>query len=286
MSLRRPLAERLLIHGALVVACAVAVAPVLLVVLTSLKPAEDVFRTDGGILPATMTWSAYREVLSHGVSDGRGALFLRWFGNSALAAAATALVGTLLAGGAAHALSRYRFRGQGLLGYGLLLAQMLPGAVLLVPLYLLLHRTGLLGSLPGLVLTYLTVCLPFSVWMLKASFDAVPRGLDEAALVDGLSPLGIFLRIVLPLSWPGVAVTAFFGFLTAWNEYLFASAFMTGEAQALLPVGMAAAFGDQYQTKWHLLSAGSVLVTVPVLAVFVIAQRGIISGLSQGGVKG
>jgi arabinogalactan oligomer/maltooligosaccharide transport system permease protein len=263
-----------------------AVAPVLWVLLTSLRPAAEIFRTDAGLLPSSPTLAAYGEVLAHGTADGRGPLFLRWFLNSALAAAATALVGTILAGGAAHALSRYRFRGHGFLGYTLLLAQMLPGAVLLVPLYLLLHRTGLLGTLPGLVLTYLTVCLPFSVWMLKASFDAVPRGLDEAALVDGLSPLGIFLRVVLPLSWPGVAVTAFFGFLTAWNEYLFASAFMTGEAQALLPVGMAAAFGDQYQTKWHLLSAGSVLVTIPVLAVFITAQRGIIAGLSQGGVKG
>jgi arabinogalactan oligomer/maltooligosaccharide transport system permease protein len=278
--------ETALIHGALVLACAAAVGPVLWVVLTSLKPAADIFRTDGGLWPAEPTLAAYREVLAHGTADGRGPLFLRWFANSAIVAAATAICGTVLAGGAAHAMSRYRFRGKGVLGYLLLLAQMLPGAVLLVPLYLLLHRTGMLGTLPGLVLTYLTVCLPFSVWMLKASFDAVPRGLDEAALVDGLSPVGIFFRIVLPLSWPGVMVTAFFGFLTAWNEYLFASAFMTGEANALLPVGMAAAFGDQYQTKWHLLSAGSVLVTVPVLVVFVVAQRGIIAGLSQGGVKG
>jgi arabinogalactan oligomer/maltooligosaccharide transport system permease protein len=278
--------EVALIHATLIFACLAAVGPVLWVVITSLKPAADIFRTDAGLLPAEPTLAAYREVLSHGQGAGGIALFWRWFLNSAMAAGATAIVGTLLAGGAAHALSRYRFRGQGMLGYLLLLAQMLPGAVLLVPLYLMLHRSGLLGTLPGLVTTYLTVCLPFSVWMLKASFDAVPRGLDEAAMVDGLSPWGIFLRIVLPLSWPGVAVTAFFGFLTAWNEYLFASAFMTGEANALLPVGMAAAFGDQYQTKWHLLSAGSVLVTIPVLAVFITAQRGIIAGLSQGGVKG
>ncbi len=272
---------RILVHIALVAACMVAVFPVAWVVSTSFKTRNDVYQTTRiEVIPARPTAEAYREVLTF-----KEGIFLRWFVNSTAVAVVTALLGILLAASAAYAFSRFDFRGRKPMVFFFLLTQMFPGAVLLVPLYFLLHRMGLLGSFPGLILAYCTVSLPFGVWMLKGYFDTIPRSLDEAGIVDGLSLFGVFWRIVLPLSLPGVSVTGFFAFLTAWNEYMFASAFMTGENRYMLPVGMAGAFGDQYQTFWHLMAAGSVLTTLPVLLVFIVAQRALIGGLTQGGVK-
>ncbi|MGB9691877.1 MAG: sugar ABC transporter permease [Candidatus Sumerlaeaceae bacterium] len=268
-------------HFWLAIASVIAIFPIIWVLSTSLKKKEDVYQTVRiEVIPSQPNFENYHEVLTmnHGI-------FLRWFRNSAVVASATALFGVLLAASAAYAFSRFNFFGRKPLIFFFLLTQMFPGVVLLVPLYFILQRLGLLGSFPGLILAYCTVSLPFGVWMLKGYFDTIPKSLDEAGIVDGLSIVGVFWRIILPLSLPGIAVTAFFAFLTAWNEYMFALAFMTGEENYLLPVGMAAAFGDQYQTFWHLMAAGSIITTIPVLAVFVLAQRYLISGLTQGGVK-
>jgi arabinogalactan oligomer/maltooligosaccharide transport system permease protein len=268
-------------HLQLALAAMVAVFPILWVVSTSLKARNDVYQVERvELVPAHPTLAAYREVLT--MNEG---VFLRWFANSAGVALVTALLGVLLAAGAAYAFSRFSFMGRRALAWFFLLTQMFPGAVLLVPLYFLLQRAGLLGSFGGLMAAYATVSLPFGVWMLKGYFDTIPRSLDEAGIVDGLGHFGVFWRIILPLALPGVAVTAFFAFLTAWNEYMFASAFMSGERNYTLPVGMAASFGDQYQTLWHLMAAASVLTTLPALAVFVVAQRFLVGGLTQGGVK-
>jgi arabinogalactan oligomer/maltooligosaccharide transport system permease protein len=265
----------------LALASLLAVFPIIWVLSTSLKKKEDVYQTVRiEVIPAQPSLDNYKEVLT--MNNG---IFLRWFRNSAVVAGCTALFGVLLAASAGYAFSRFSFFGKKPLIFFFLLTQMFPGVVLLVPLYFILQRLGLLGSFPGLILAYCTVSLPFGVWMLKGYFDTIPRSLDEAGIVDGLSIFGVFWKIVVPLSLPGIAVTAFFAFLTAWNEYMFALAFMTGEENYLLPVGMAAAFGDQYQTFWHLMAAGSVLTTIPVIIVFVFAQRYLISGLTQGGVK-
>jgi arabinogalactan oligomer/maltooligosaccharide transport system permease protein len=268
-------------HFWLALASLIALFPIVWVLSTSLKNKEDVYQTVRiEVLPAHPNLDNYREVLTmnHGI-------FLRWFRNSAVVASSTALFGVILAASAAYAFSRFRFFGKKPLIFFFLLTQMFPGVVLLVPLYFILQRLGLLGSFPGLIAAYCTVSLPFGVWMLKGYFDTIPKALDEAGIVDGLSIFGVFWRIIVPLSLPGIAVTAFFAFLTAWNEYMFALAFMTGEENYLLPVGMAAAFGDQYQTFWHLMAAGSIITTLPVLAVFILAQRYLIGGLTQGGVK-
>jgi len=279
--MRRATRTAIATHVWLILASIISVFPIVWVVSTSLKYKEDVYQTTRiEVIPSRPNFSNYVEVLT--MNNG---IFLTWFRNSALVAGATALFGVLLAASAAYAFSRFSFRTKKTLIFFFLVTQMFPGAVLLVPLYFLLQRMGLLGTFYGLIIAYCTVSLPFGVWMLKSYFDTIPKSLDEAGIVDGLSIFGVFWRIIVPLSLPGIAVTAFFAFLTAWNEYMFALAFMTGEKNYLLPVGMAAAFGDQYQTFWHLMAAGSVLTTLPVLAVFVFAQRFLISGLTQGGVK-
>jgi arabinogalactan oligomer/maltooligosaccharide transport system permease protein len=279
--LRLSRASKVTTHVLLALASCVAVFPIVWVLSTSFKERADVYQTTKiEVVPARPSFSNYTEVLT--MND---CIFVRWFANSLGVALVTSLLGVLLAASAAYAFSRFAFAAKKQLIFFFLLTQMFPGAVLLVPLYFLLQRIGLLGSFPGLIVAYCTVSLPFGVWMLKGYFDTIPKSLDEAGIVDGLSLFGVFWRIILPLSLPGISVTAFFAFLTAWNEYMFALAFMTGERNYLLPVGMAAAFGDQYQTFWHLMAAGSVITTVPVLIVFVLAQRFLIGGLTQGGVK-
>jgi arabinogalactan oligomer/maltooligosaccharide transport system permease protein len=162
---------------------------------------------------------------------------------------------------------------------------MFPGIILLVGLYQIFSNLGLLDTPWALVLSYSTIAIPFCILMLKGFFDTIPFELEEAARVDGVGIFGAFWRIVVPLSVPGIAVTAFYSFITAWNEFLFARSFLTSREQLTLPVGTAT-FIDQFNQPWALLSAASVLISIPVVIFFYLAQRYLISGLTTGGVKG
>ena len=172
-----------------------------------------------------------------GARGGHGELlFLRHALNSLVVALATTVVGVALSCTAAYALSRFRFPGRkaGLTTF--LVVQMFPATLLLMPLYVILNKLGLLNSVAGLVLVYSTTAIPFCVWTLKGYFDSLPRELEEAARIDGASPWMIFRKIILPLARPGIAVTALFSFMTAWNEFIMASTFMTDESRYTLPV--------------------------------------------------
>ncbi|MBO8163565.1 MAG: carbohydrate ABC transporter permease [Brevibacillus sp.] len=268
------------VHLLLLLASAIAVFPVLWILSTSFKPRAEVFSTELDFLPKTFTWENYVHVLTR--SDG---IFWQWMGNSLLVAVFTALIGLALSTTAAYALSRFRFAGRGAFHYGIFLTQMFPGALLIVPLYKLVDSLGLLNHYLGLILAYCTVAVPFSVMMLKSFFDTIPYELEEAARVDGLSHFGTFYRVVLPLSLPGITVTAFYSFITAWNEFLIALTFMSDQNMYTLPIGLQQ-FVNQFNTDWHYMAAGAIIVTLPILLVFLIAQRYIISGLTSGGTKG
>ncbi|RYX88812.1 carbohydrate ABC transporter permease [bacterium] len=137
----------------------------------------------------------------------------------------------------------------------------------------------------GLLIAYSTISLPFCVWMLKSFFDTIPKSLEEAAMIDGLTSFGTFWKIILPLSLPGLSVTAFFSFITAWNEFMFALTFMSTSEHYTLPVGLRT-FVFEFNTDWHYMAAGAIIVSLPVLIFFFIAQKFLISGLTSGGVKG
>ena len=255
-----------------------AVVPVVWVVLTSFKSEGEVFSTTLQILPQDPTLDNYRELLSRGD-------FLTWARNSIFVAVITTVVGVFLASTCAYALSRFRFRGRSASLYIFLVAQMFPGVILLVGLYQIFNNLGLLDTPWALVLSYSTIAIPFCILMLKGFFDTIPYELEEAARVDGVGVFGAFWRIVVPLSIPGIAVTAFYSFITAWNEFLFAKTFLTSREQLTLPVGTAT-FVDAFNQPWALLSAASVLISIPVVIFFYMAQRYLISGLTTGGVKG
>jgi arabinogalactan oligomer/maltooligosaccharide transport system permease protein len=230
-------------------------------------------------LPASPSWSNFVSVLTDQP-------FALWLLNSAVVSAVTTVVGVAMACTAAYAFSRFRFPGRnaGLMAF--LVSQMFPGTLMLIPLYIVLVMWLGLGSTRlGLVLVYVTTAIPFCVWMLKGYFDTIPRELEEAALIDGASPATIFFRIVLPLAKPAIAVTALFSFMTGWNEFILAATFMDEESMYTAPVGLRF-FVSGYSEQWGYFAAGAIIVSIPVVALFLVLQKYLVSGLTAGAVKG
>ncbi|WP_443073537.1 sugar ABC transporter permease [Streptomyces sp. NBC_01429] len=271
---RSPVAS-VALHATLVVASVIAVFPVLWVLLTSLKPASYATTTD---FFKETTFENYTNLL-------RDTPFLTWFGNSLVIAGLTTLLGVFVAATTGYAVSRFGFPGKRGLMWTLLVTQMFPVAVLIVPIYNIMAGLGLLNRSAGLVITYLTIAVPFCAWMMKGFFDTIPREIDESGMVDGLTPFGTFFRLILPLAKPGLAVTAFYSFITAWGEVAYASAFMVGDENLTLAGGLQK-FVNQYGAQWGPMTAASVLIAIPAALVFLFAQRHLVTGMSAGAVKG
>lgn len=267
-------------HLTLIFASLVSVFPIIWILSTSFKFKEDVLKPGIEIIPSNPTLSNYEHVLSMD-----NFIFWKWLGNSVMIAVITTIVGLFLASTTAYAFSRFEFKGKKFFLFSYLLTQMFPGAILIVPLYNIIKNVGLLNSYTGLLIAYSTISLPFCVWMLKSFFDTIPKSLEEAAMIDGLTSFGTFWKIILPLSLPGLSVTAFFSFITAWNEFMFALTFMSTAEHYTLPVGLRT-FVFEFNTDWHYMAAGAIIVSLPVLIFFFIAQKFLISGLTSGGVKG
>lgn len=269
------------IHVTLIAATVIAIFPVLWVMLSSFKPNEVIkTQTNLDVVPDPWTVENYRAVLTQNDYE-----FLHWLANSIVVALLTTVVGVFLSATAAYAFSRYRFPGYRAALMSFLVAQMFPGVILLVPIYKIVVDLGLLNSKAALVLAYSTIAVPFCVWMLKGYFDTIPVSLEEAGRIDGLTPFGTFWRIVLPLSLPGIAVTSFYMFITAWNEVLFANVFLTETDDYTLPIGLRT-YIFQFEQQFGWLTAGAVIVTIPAVIMFLFAQRYLVSGLTRGGVKG
>lgn len=212
--------------------------------------------------------------------------FARWMLNSAIVSIATTIVGVFLACTAAYAFSRFRFPGRRAGMMSFLVSQMFPGTLMLIPLYIIIVQVlGLNSSRLGLVFVYATTAIPFCVWMLKGYFDTIPRELEEAAVIEGASAGRIFWTVVLPLAKPAIAITALFSFMTAWNEFILAATFMDKEDMYTAPVGLRFFVGG-FSQQWGYFAAGSVIVSIPVVFLFLYLQKYLVSGLTAGSVKG
>jgi arabinogalactan oligomer/maltooligosaccharide transport system permease protein len=278
---KRPWYSSLALHAGLVVATLIAIFPVFWIGISSFKPQQEIIgQSELNVWPDDWTWSNYRNVVTNNDYE-----FLHWFWNSIAIALVTTAIGVFLAATAGYALSRYRFPGYRAALNSFLITQMFPAAILLVPIYNIIVNLGLLNTKGALILTYSSVAVPFCVWMLKGYFDTIPISLEEAGRIDGLTPFGTFWKIVMPLSLPGIAVTSFYSFITAWNEVAFANVIMTENETYTLPVGLRT-YVFQFDQDWELLTAGSMLVLVPAAFMFLVAQRYLVSGLTRGGVKG
>ncbi|MER7699554.1 MULTISPECIES: carbohydrate ABC transporter permease [unclassified Streptomyces] len=271
---RSPLAS-VGLHLTLIVASVIAVFPVLWVLLTSLKPAKYATTTD---FFRETTFVNYTNLI-------RDTEFLNWFANSVIIAGLSTLIGVFVSATTGYAVSRFRFPGKRGLMWTLLITQMFPVAVLIVPIYNIMSSLGLLNQPAGLVITYLTIAVPFCAWMMKGFFDTIPREIDESGEVDGLTPFGTFFRLILPLAKPGLAVTAFYFFITAWGEVAYASAFLVGDENLTLAGGLQK-FVNQYGAQWGPMTAASVLIAIPAALVFLFAQKHLVTGMSAGAVKG
>ncbi len=279
--------ESVLTHAVLVLFTCFALYPVLWVVALALS-GERTPTASAIPLPEAPTLDHLRAVLGASRAEADGGttwLFGRQLLNSLVVSLATAAVGVGIATPTAYALARFRFVGKEGGVRALLATQMFPTVASMVPLYLLLDWLGLLSSLTGLVLCYAATSVPFAIFQLRAAFEAIPADLEEAAMVDGATRFQAFVRVVLPAARPALAVTALFAFMSAYNEYILAATLLGKEDKFTLPVVLQRFVGE-YDAQWERFAAGALVVSLPVMALFYLAQRHLVAGLTAGGVKG
>jgi len=252
--------------------------PILQIVGISLRPGDQLYSTDLSIIPEGATFDAYRIMITEKP-------FLLWLRNSLIVSLGTALIGVALASLGGFALSRYRFTGRGAALQGILMTQMFPATMLLLPLYLLMRKLHLVDTLGGVMVAYVATALPFCIWTMKGYYDTIPTALNEAALIDGCSPFQAFFRVTLPLSTPALVITALFSFMTGWSEFMVARVMLASKELMTLPLGLESLF-TTYQTEWANYAAGSLLVCIPVVVLFLVLNRYLVSGLTLGSVKG
>ncbi|PLX31715.1 MAG: ABC transporter [Ignavibacteria bacterium] len=256
----------------------IAIYPILQVFSISLRPQATLLSNSLAIIPENATWDNYIELLTERP-------FLTWVWNSFFVTLVVVLTGVTLASTAGYAFSRYRFPGRkaGLLS--LLVTQMFPATMLLLPLYIMMAKLNLINNFIGLIIIYTSTALPFCVWQMKGYYDTIPVSLEEAARIDGLGRFGAFYRIILPLAAPALVITALFSFMAAWTEYVVAAQVLYYEDMFTLPIGLKM-FQSNMSTEWGLYSAGALLVSIPAVVLFLLLSRWLVSGLTLGSVKG
>jgi arabinogalactan oligomer / maltooligosaccharide transport system permease protein len=265
-------------YAVLAVFAFLAVYPITQIVTISLRPSDRLLSTSLALIPEGATLGNFRTLLTE-------TAFLRWMANSLLVSGVVTVTGVALASTAGYALSRFRFMGRGSMLSGLLVTQMFPATMLLLPLYVVLIQLQLLNSYIGLVVIYSATALPFCVWQMKGYYDTIPVALEEAARIDGCTPWQAFSRVIFPLAAPALVITALFSFMTAWNEYVVANVVLQDLEMFTLPLGLKM-FQGSMTTQWGLYAAGALLVSIPVVALFLVLSRYLISGLTLGAVKG
>jgi ABC-type glycerol-3-phosphate transport system permease component len=255
--------------------------PILWMLTIALRPSAQLYITPFPLLPPTTTLDNFINVLLNRTTVP--AHLEQGVVRSLIVAVSTTVLAVAIASLAAYALARFNFRGKESYGIFMLVTQMMPAILFLVPLFEILRSLGLVNTLPGLILSYLTFSLPFCIWLLRGYFEGIAVDLEEAAITDGCSRLQALLRITLPLATPAMVATGAFAFINAWNEFLFA--FILAGQQPLLTVQLYAFIG-QYGPEYGNLMAAAVLIALPPVILFVLMQRHLIRGLTAGAVKG
>ena len=265
-------------NAAAVLVLAVTLFPIYWMVATGFKRGVDILSFEPKWLPIPGTLENYRAAIAK-------PYFLQDVGNSVAVVVVTVLVSLALAFLAALAAARFRFRGRAVLIVMLIVVQMVPLEALIIPIYLMLDRAGQTDRLAGIVVTYLTFVLPFSIWTLRGFIVNIPEELEEAAMVDGCTRAGAFRRILFPLVAPGLVATAVFCFILVWNDYLIAFVLLRSPEKQTLGIWLAS-FTTNHGTEWGAVMAGSTLFAIPAVAFFLLVQRRVVSGLTAGAVKG
>jgi len=261
-----------------VIAGVIAIFPVYWMFATALKKPGNIMSATPQFFPWPLSTENFSKVLS-------APEFVPYLGNSLMVSLSTVVLAMLVSVGAALATVRFTFLGRKALLVVLVLVQMVPGSAMVIPLYLMLRDLGALDMVPSLVLTYLTFVLPFTIWNLRGFVAAVPVDLEEAAMIDGCSRFQAFRRVVLPLLAPGIVATSIFAFINAWDDYLFAYVLMRSQDHYTLPVWLVS-FSTATQVDYGATIAASAIFSLPVLIFFVLVQRRLVGGMTNGAVKG
>ncbi|WP_105414677.1 carbohydrate ABC transporter permease [Neorhizobium sp. T25_27] len=252
--------------------------PFMWMAVSSIKTLPELYTVPPIWWPETPTLGNYYKVLFESNIP-------RYFLNSVIISVGSTFLALILAIFASYGFARFDFRGKPLLQSFVLIGQLLPTAAIIVPLFITLRVLGLVNTYWGLILVYMIITLPLSVWMLTSYFKAIPVELEEAAIIDGSSRLGILFRITLPLSTPGIVAVVVYAFVTTWNEFVFALCFATDSSVKTLPIGLAE-FSTEFNTDWGAVMAASVVMTLPIALLFFSMQRLFVGGLTAGATKG
>ncbi len=253
--------------------------PFLWMLRTAFTPRTAAFSLHPQVVPTTVTADNFQRVITSPTIP-----FLLQFKNSMIVSLGTTALVILAGVWGAYALARLNFRGKRAFGLSVLLIQLFPGVLLIIPLFIVMVNIHLANSLLGLIITYSTVNLPFVVWLLRGYFLSIPHELEDAARIDGTSYLGVIFRIVLPIAAPGIAAAATLAFVNSWNEFLFSYVLINDDSKRVLAVGLSS-YIDQFSTDYSGLFAMATLTTLPVVIVFMLFQRYLVGGLASGAVK-
>ncbi len=275
--MKEPRIITILRHGVLLLFAAIAVYPALNVLSISLRPGNRLRSTDLAIIPENWSLDSYVHLFTEQP-------FLRWMGNSLLVSLLVTLTGVCLASIGGYAFSRFKFVGRKAGMLTIITTQMFPATMLLLPLYVMIARLNLVNTFLGLMVFYTATALPFCLWQMKGFYDTIPVSLEEAARIDGCSRWQTFLKVTLPLAVPGLVITALFSFMTAWSEYLVAAQVLQESDMFTLPLGLKS-FQATMSTQWGLYASAAILVSLPVVIVFMLLSRYLVSGMTLGAVK-
>jgi arabinogalactan oligomer/maltooligosaccharide transport system permease protein len=276
--------KHIYIHGYIILWILIAMFPVVWIISMSLNPISVLKPTTLTIIPPNATLQAYKEILLHPYA-GADVPFYILLMNSIIVAGGTALLSVGVGASAAYAFSRFKFPGRQVGMIAFLLTFMLPTTATLAPLFVILTLLKIRNTLFGLIFAYTATAIPFAIWNLKGYFDSVPKDLEEAALVDGCDRNTAFIKVILPLSVPAIAVTFLFGFMNGWMEWMLAWTFLTRPQNFTLAMTLYNLQG-QWNTPWSNFAAFAILISMPVILVWFLLQRYIVSGLTLGSVKG
>ena len=275
MNRGRPL-YYLAVYGGLAVFFAFLLLPIGWLVLSSCRTSDSI--NSGRLLPSWNDFTLFNYFEAFQISN-----FSTYVTNSFVIATIVMLLVVFLSSLGAYALSRFSLRGKRFFLLTALLPQFFPYVLVLIPFFVLMSNFGLVDTHAGIIITHMSIALPFCLWMLTGYFNGIPKELDQAALIDGCSRLGVLFRILYPVALPGMVVTGFFAFVVSWGDYLFVSILSQSQATQTLPMGLQT-FLNSLQVKWGLITAGTVIAIVPTIVFFSIVQRRLVAGLTAGSV--
>ncbi len=269
--------EVLIIYIFLILMVLISVGPFVYVVLTAFKTQEQIY-DPSQIIPTYVSFDNFVKVLFH-------SNFIRYFINSFFVSAVTTGICVVLSVMASYALSRYEIIGADKIKMSILMTRMFPGVLLCIPFYIIMKQLNLIDTHSGLILLYCSFTLPFAIWRTNALFSGIPWELEESARIDGCSRLGAFFHVIIPVARPGLFVNMLFCFMSAWEEYMYASIFINTPLKKTIQVGMKD-FVGQYTIEWGLLMTAVTLSLIPVILFFAMVQNNLVGGLAEGSVKG